>query len=117
MLYDLAQQLFIRAIDIHIRLLKLDYVKHKATEEVYDYAFNLMHELGEKYESMWMPVIDDNSTNWMINELYKEVEDMKESLKEAISEEEDEWVKNLLISKYDAIQLLCVKLESLTKSN
>lgn len=115
MLYDLAQQLFIKAIDFHIRLLKLDYVKHKATEEVYDYAFDLMHKLWEKYESMDMPVIEDNSTNGMINELYKEVEDMKETLKEAIPETEDEWLKNLLISKYDDIQTICAKLESLTK--
>lgn len=115
MIYELSQQLFIKAIDFHIRLLKLDYTKHQWTQEVYEFAFELMHDLGEQYESLWLPVIEDASTMAMINELYQEFEDMKQTLADSIAEETDEWLKALYQEKLIKAQKVCAKLESLTK--
>lgn len=113
MLYNDIKDLFQSALDTHIRLLKLDRTKHKATEEAYTFAFDLMHDVWEKMESVGRPINKDEQPHEMIEALYEKVEAMKEKLSKEIEKEKDLWVQNMLLSKLDGIQTVCAKLDSL----
>jgi DNA-binding ferritin-like protein len=69
--------------------MKLDRTKHKATEETYEFAFDLMHDIGEKMESVGKPINKDDSAHEMIESLYEKVESMKENLSKEISKEKN----------------------------
>jgi len=112
-MYEFAKSMFTKSLDFHIRLLKLDYIKHQFTADLYQFYFDLAHDLGEKSEAMNRPVIENDDCEAMIDELYADAETVKQSLTVAIAEEKDEWAKNLLIGKLDSFQTLCAKLESL----
>lgn len=106
---------FQKSLTYHIRMMKLDYLNHQFSAEVYQYYFDLAHDIWEKNEAMDKPISDDTDANKMMFELYEEVEKTKDELKEAIKSEEDEWAKNMLIGKLDSLQQLCAKLDSLVK--
>jgi hypothetical protein len=89
-MYKQAKELFLKAFDIHIRLLKLCHVKHAATEELYTFAFDLMHDIGEKYESVDRPIMKDDDDELMISDLYEAMEAMKDALNVEIKKEKDE---------------------------
>lgn len=114
-MYKLAQKMFIEAMNYHIRLLKLDYTKHSATADVYDYFFDFMHEVGEQYEAVDRPIFSTDDANVIIENLYEDIEKFKDSLYEEIKKEKDEWVKNLLLAQLQSIQPLCAKVQSLIK--
>lgn len=113
MLYKDLKALFELSLDTHIRLLKLDWTKHSATKEAYEFAFDLAHDIWEKMECVDRPINDNDQPHEMIEELYDKFEDIKEKLKKEIDKETDLWVQNLLLSKLDQLQLICAKLESL----
>lgn len=116
-MYEQARKLFQKSLDFHIRLMGLDYIKHKATEEVYTFFFDLMHDIGEKNEAMGRPIIADDDCEAMIIELYEDTIIMKSELDKAIKAEKNEWAKNLLIGKLDSLQQLSIKVESLIDKN
>ena len=89
-MFKQAKELFLKAFDIHVRLLKLCHVKHAATEAAYDFAFDMMHEIGEKYESVDRPIMKDDDDELMISELYEAFENMKDALNAEIKKEKDE---------------------------
>ena len=109
-LLEQAKNTYILALETHIKLLTKCFTSHKATEETYEWLFDIFHELSEKQESV-SPSNDDEDS--LVSFLYKQVWALKDSLNKSISGEKDEWVKNQLIQKYDDIQLLRAKLWSL----
>ena len=115
-MYEFAKSMFTKSLDFHIRLMKLDYIKHQFTADLYQFYFDLAHDLGEKNEAMNRPVIENDDCEAMIDELYRDAEDTKNALAWAISMEKNEWAKNLLIGKLDSFQQLCAKLESLLEA-
>ena len=113
MLYQMSKTNFTKSLDKHIRLLKLDYLKHQATAEVYQFYFDLAHEYWEKQEATDNPISSETDTNSMISDLYNDLEDTKGTLAAMVAKEKDLGKQNLLLGKLDQIQLLCAKISAL----
>lgn len=117
MLYNMSKTNFTKALDKHIRLLKLDYTKHQATAEVYQFYFDLAHDIWEKEESTGNPINSETDCNLIISDLYNDLEDTKWTLAAMAAKETDLGKQNLLLSKLDQIQLLCAKISSLSDND
>jgi len=104
-----AETAYILALNTHIKLLSTCFVRHKATEGIYEDLFKVFHELSEKNEQV-NPSSEDPEE--LVEALYDSVEALKDSINSAIKSEKDEGVKNQLIQKYDDLQMTCAKLKS-----
>lgn len=112
-MYELARKLFQKSLDFHIRLLSVCYTKHKATEEVYQLAFDIMHEMWEMEEAIGMPIIEDSDDDAMIVELYDDFVAMKSKLQSLYTSTKDWGMQTLIGDKLKSINIVISKLESL----
>ena len=112
-MYNQAKANFSKSLDYHIRLLKLDYLMHQATADVYQFHFDLAHELWEKEESIGYPIISETDKQAMIKTMYQDLEDTIGGLAKMAAKEKDLGKQNFLLGKLDEAQLLCAKINSL----
>lgn len=114
-LYTIALSAYLIALTAHIRTKTVNFPFHKATEDGYNELFEIAHHIGEKMEDMDSPIEtmhpviegDFGTLEECANAYYEALEDLKEELEEAISDNKDMGYDNLLRQSLDTVQTLC----------
>ena len=114
-LYNYAKAHYIKTLEDHIRLLKLDFIKHSATEEFYTELFDVVHFLWEQMEAIGEPVNSDTNCSTIMQNIAIREFELANFIKKAIKENSDIGMDNLLRDLYQTGQKRLAKIESLLK--
>ena len=104
-----AFNIYKKALIYHFNTLGESWEKHKGSEEIYTSLFDILHNIAEGEVAM-----KDSSE---YTEIYEDIETFKKLIESGIKNEQDEGMKNRLITAYDSLQILCKKAKSLNNKD